>query len=273
MHRNPSFLLRISVVLGLAAALAGCPAVYPEVSTPLRAAVEGQALVPAPPPELRFLTFRRASIPALTRDGQRWGSELSPSLPDPYAKLLLNGVEILRTTVQRSTLAPTWPGAPGGNFRIGPDDKLRIELWDARVINDHPIGIRNMGKLDSDVDALPELDVECESGARVVLGIEPAHGFIGYGLNYELRTYDAYVTKVLAESPAARGGILVGDRLEALDAKPVRTMDPLQLKNEFAVPRKDAMAVAVRHEDGSQVHVQLKLGAVYPLYSEYGAMK
>ncbi len=228
---------------------------------------------PAPPNDVRWLSFRAATIPQLTRDGRRWGNDLSSGLPDPYAKLLVNGVEILRTTVQKGTLTPTWPDAPAGNFRIGPNDRLRVELWDARVINDQPIGIRDIGRLDSDTSALPELNVECDSGARIRLAIEPAHGLIGYGLYYEMRTYDAYVTKVFSESPAARAGIAVGDRIDTLDGTPVRTMDEGQLQGVFNRPRTQPLPVTVTHQDGSQVSVTMKRGAVYPLFREYGPIK
>lgn len=272
-HQLTSWAARAALVVGFGFGFAACPAVYPEVKTVMRPVGPGQALEPAPPADLRWLSFRGAVIPQLTRDGRRWGNDLSSGLPDPYAKLLVNGVEILRTSVQKSTLTPTWPDSPGGNFRLGSDDKIRIELWDARVINDQPIGIRDMGRLDSDVDALPELDVECESGARVRLAIEPAHGLVGYGLFYELRTYDAYVTKVFGESPAGRAGLRVGDRIEGLDGKMVRTLDEGQIQSIFNAPRMDPLPVALRHEDGSQVHVLMKQGAVYPLFREYGTLK
>jgi hypothetical protein len=268
-----SILLRAAVVAGLAVTVVACPAVYPEVRTALRPPGAGQVLDPAPPSDIRWLRFRGAVIPQLTRDGRRWGNELSNGMPDPYAKLLVNGVEVLRTTVQRNTLTPSWPDSPGGNFRVSGDDKLRIELWDAKVINDQPIGIRDLGRLDTDVDVLPELDVECESGARVRLAIEPAHGLIGYGLSYELRTYDVYVTKVYAESPAARVGLRVGDRVDALDGRLTRTLDEAQIQSIFNAPRPTPLPIAVRHEDGSQVHVLMKQGAVYPLFREYGPIK
>lgn len=267
-------LVRAACAASAAALLAACPAVYPELKTPMRPVAMGQALDPPPPSEVRWLAFKGARIPERTRDGRLWGNDLTKGLPDPYAKLMVSGVEVLRTKVQRSTLAPSWADSPKGNFRVRPDDKMRVEIWDARVINDHPIGLKDLGPLStSDQRGLEEIQEECESGAQFSLANEPAHGFIGYGLSYELRTYEAFITRVFEESPASRAGLKPGDQLISIDGREVRAMKDGELQSLFNAPSIKGHQMAVRHEDGSTATVDIKEGAVYPLFREIGAFE
>jgi hypothetical protein len=74
------------------ASLTACGAVYPEISTPVRAAGE-RRLDPPPPEDMVFLKFANAQIPTRTRDGRQWDS-VGGSAPDPFAKLLIQDREI-----------------------------------------------------------------------------------------------------------------------------------------------------------------------------------
>lgn len=266
-------MLRWAGLVAAALLVVGCPAVFPEIKTPMRNVRDGQPLDPSPPSDLKWVAFKGARIPALTRDGRRWGNDLSDGLPDPYVKLLVNGGELLQSTVQRSTLEPTWPDAPAGNFRLRPDDRLRVEVWDARVINDHPIGIRDVGRLTPEDMTGDELDIETESGVRVRLAIEPARGRIGYGFFYELRTYDVYITRLFEESPASRAGLRAGDQVLRIQDRSVRDMSEAEIRSAFNAPRTDGILLAIKHADGSEVELTLKEGAVYPLFREVGTFK
>lgn len=268
-HRS----VRWACAVGAAALLSACPAVYPEIKTAMRDVRAGQVLDPSPPSDLRWIAFKGATIPSLTRDGRRWGNELSSGLPDPYAKLLVNKGPLLQTTVQKGTLKPTWPDAPAGNFRLREEDRFRVEVWDARVINDHPIGIRDIGRLDSADVGSGELDVETESGVRVQIAIEPARGKVGYGFFYELRTYDVYVTRLFEESPAARAGIRPGDQILRINDKLARDMSDGEIRTAFNAPRPDGVRLAIKHADGAEVELVLKEGAIYPLFREVGTFR
>ena len=265
--------IRLACAAGAAVLLAACPAVYPEVKTPLRVVHTGQALDPSPPSDLKWIGFKGASIPSVTRDGRRWGNELSNGLPDPYVKLLVNGGELLQSTVQKGTLKPTWPDAPAGNFRMRDDDRLRVEVWDARVINDHPIGIREVGRIGAEDLTGEELDVETDSGVRVQIAIEPAHGRIGYGFFYELRTYDVYITRLYEESPASRAGLRAGDQVLRIDGRSARDMSEGEIRSAFNAPRAEGLKLAIKHADGAEVEMKVKEGAVYPLFREVGTFK
>ena len=68
--------------------LAGCGAVYPELSPPVRNAPQNQTMEPPPPDDLLFVRFVKAEIPQRTRDGRAWDS-VGNALPDVFAKFTI----------------------------------------------------------------------------------------------------------------------------------------------------------------------------------------
>jgi hypothetical protein len=254
-----------------AVAGAGCAAVYPELQTPLRP-VEGHP-IEAAPKDLRWIAFKGATVPQETRDGRKWGGDLGRSAPDPYAVLFVNGKVLLKTPVQNGTLTPTWADGPAGNFRIRRNDHFRVELWDSKAFNDHPIGMKDIGSLDDVVDVTGEADVECDSGAHIVLAFEPPHALLGLGFYYELRLGDVYVTRVYEESPAGRAGMKPSDQIVALEGKPLDGMKSGQAKSILETPHPAGLPIKIRHNGGQEASMTLKEGAVFPLFSETGTVR
>lgn len=253
-----------ALLLSCAAAFSSaCAAVYPEVRTPVRQVRPDQPLRPPPPADLKWVQFRGARIPARTPGGQSWGNELSSGLPDPYAKLLVNDVEVLRTHVERGTLEPKWADSPAGNLRLKKGDRLRLEVWDARVLNDRPMGVRELGTVETDT-VMDEQRLETSSGVVVYLTIEPAHPLFGYGFFYELRTYDVFVTRLYAESPAARAGLQPGDQILRINDRDVRSMTPAEIRSHLSVQTSAGVALALRRKDGSVASIRLVEGPIYP---------
>lgn len=258
--------MKAPIVVAVAALSLACTAVYPELKTPLRPLV-GQQVIDPPPREVRWLSFLGAEVPPQTRDGRKWDA-LGGSKPDPYAILFLDGVEVLRTPAEANTLAPTWRGAPAGNFRIADGSRMRVELWDHNPMHDHPIGVKELSDPDEYLDDDGALLLETDSGAHVRVSFGAAHGFYGLGFVYELRTTEPFVTRVFGESPAAKAGLKRGDELVAVGGKPTKTMSASELQSVLNTPHKDGLAVAVRHADQSRVDLVLRDGAVYPLLTE-----
>jgi len=254
-----------------AVTIVGCSAVYPELSAPVRSA-KGRELEPAPS-GLRWVAFKAAKVPAETRDGRKWGGDLGRPAPDPYAILFLNGKPLFKTPVQASTFEPTWPAGPAGNFRLRSADRFRVELWDSNPINDHPIGIKEIGELDEETERTGEVDVECDTGAKVRIAFEPPRARLGLGFYYELRIGQAFVTRVYEESPAGRNGIKTGDQILTLDNRPVSDMKAGEVQSIINTPHMEGMPIRVRHPDGKEVSVTLKEGAIFPLFSETGNLR
>jgi hypothetical protein len=249
----------------------GCAAVYPEIGTRLSAVHEGQVLDPPPPKELRWVRFVSAKVPPKTRDGRDWHSAFG-KLPDPYAKLFVNNVEIIRTPVQAETLEPTWPNGPHGNFKLGLNDKVRIELWDANPINDQPIGISEMGRITEEQLSDKRIASTLDGNAEVEIAIQPAHAMSGLGLWYELRTTSVYVTRLLDGSPAKRAGIDPGDEVETVAGRAVKQLNPDEVRSLFNAVPIDGLALGLRKPSGTHLDAKIKEGPIYPPFDQFGSV-
>lgn len=260
---------RLAALLITLSALNGCAAVYPELGTRTRPIPAGQPLEPAPPAGLRWLRFVSARIPERTRDGRAWGPSGKPSA---YAKLIVNGKELFRTPPQSDTFEPTWPQGPRGNFKIGPGDKLRVEIWDSAAINDKPIDVRDVGEPDEHSELEKQIRVTWDDGAEVVLAYEPAHAVSGLGLWFELGTSTCNITRRLEGSPAERAGLQPGDEVLKIGNREVRTMTPNEVKSAFNAVPLEGLTLTVKHASGSVTEVNVKEGPIYPTFDEFGKL-
>ncbi|HEX2673843.1 MAG TPA: PDZ domain-containing protein [Polyangiaceae bacterium] len=253
-------------VAALGLGVAACGAVYPEISTPVRAAGT-RKLEPPPPADLVFLKFANAHIPKHTRDGRQWDS-VGGSAPDPFAKLLIDDKEILLTPVQANTLSPTWPDQKLGNYRIPQGVPVRVELWDSNAINNHPICVETIGNLLAETSEEQNLELRCDSGATIEIVVQPAHAKFGLGLYYELGTDDIRVTRVIAESPAGRAKLAREDQVLRIQGRDVKGMDPETARSLINSNVSTGVTFTVKHVDGSQSDVTLKDGPIYPTVDE-----
>lgn len=251
----------------LALGLLGCGAVYPQLETPVRSPPPQIVLTPPPPEDLLFLKFAGAVIPARTRDGRKWDS-VGGSLPDAFAKLIVDGKVILETPVQSNSLTPTWPDQRRANYHVRAGAPARVELWDSNPINNHPICVSELPDLHSEVSTEDPMQVSCSSGAELKLLVQPAHGRLGIGLFYELRREEVAVTRVLSESPAARAGLSRGDQLLKIQGKEVKTMGDGEAQSLINANAVTGVSLLVRKVDKSEVELTLKEGAIYPVYGE-----
>jgi hypothetical protein len=252
--------------MALVVLAASCSAVYPEVSAPVRVAPAGRELAPPPPEDLLFITFKSAEIPERTRDGRKWDS-IGGSLPDPFAKLFINDKVLITTPVHSNTLKPTWPEQKRANYRIAKGSRAKLELWNSNELTNHPICIKRLEDL-HDAATNGQLDVMCDSGARLTLTVERAHARMGLGLYYELRTEAVFVTRVIGESPAAREGLSRGDEILRIQGKEVKTMDEGEAKSLINTHAAGGVLLTIRRADGSVKDVTIKDGPMYPLVDE-----
>lgn len=249
--------------LSFAVALMGCSAVYPEISAPVKAPPSGRTLEPAPPKDLVYIVFSGAKIPEKTRDGRQWDS-LGGSAPDPFAKLFLNDRELIRTPVQSNTLAPTWPDQRKANYRLPENGSYRLEVWDSNALNNRPICMKTLHDIRDDVGPDP-VEIDCDSGARVTLRVEPAHARWGLGFAYELRTQGSVaITHVVADSPAARAGLAAGDAVVQIQGKPVAKMEQGEPQSLINANADVGIELVLKGEDGQERKAQVKEGVIYP---------
>ncbi len=263
MKLTPGRLGALSLFFGSLA----CGVVYPEVQTPLRTPPPGFALVPPPPDEVLYLRFAGATIPPRTVDGRQWDSG-GGAAPDPFAKLLVNGKEIIVTPVESDTLRPKWGEQVRANYRIKKGSAVKVEVWDKNAIKSHPICTEDIKNLHDEASTEHPFEITCESGAIVTLVVEPAHGRLGLGLFYELHTEGAYVTRVIEESPARRAGLDAGDEIEKVQGQDVREMEQGKLQSLINANAALGIDLVVKRGDAPPRQLKLKDGAIYPLVGE-----
>ena len=188
-------------------------------------------------------------------------------LPDPFALLFDGDQELLRTPVESNTLEPTWPDAGRGNYRIGPDSVLRLEIWDSNALTHRPICVSPIEDIHNSTGT-GSVDITCASGARVSLIVEPARAVFGLGLYYELRAEEVFITRVLEESPASRVGLERGTQILQIQGQNVRGKDSGEVQSLINAHGRAGVGLLVRRPDGSVDGVELKEGPIYPLARE-----
>lgn len=265
-------LIRLVLALGLSLSAAACPAVYPEFPTRMRKAMTEQALDPPPPDNVMWMKFESARIPERARNGKTWEEEIGKK-PDPYAILFINDKEVFRTPVEKETLEPTWKNGPRGNFRIDPGDKLRVEVWDSNTISDKPLGIRDIGKPSDEFKLTHRIRVNLDAGGEAIISYESARAMLGLGLWYEIRTESAYITRLMVGSPAERAGIKPGDEIVKINGKDVKTLGSDGVRSAFGAVGSDGINLVLRHEDSTVLDINVKEGAIYPLYQDSGNLE
>jgi PDZ domain len=257
LFRRMKIFQPLAVILLL---LGGCAAVFPEMQTAVHAPGPGP-LEPPPSDDIFYIYFESANLPNRTRDGRPWN-------PDPFAKLIINDQDHLRTPVERDQRKPTWPGQKLANYRIGPTDRVVIELWDQETLQDTPVCAYRITDIREYMDERSD-DIKCESGARIRLHVEPARAMVGVGLYYELRGSDGVrVTRVVGQSPASRAGIGVGDRIMAIQGESVMAMDALGIKSKINTHARTGLELDVWFSGGERKKVTLLEGPMYPLFDD-----
>jgi hypothetical protein len=260
-------LLGRSAWLGLLCLCAACGAVYPEVATPLNTPPPGVNLDPPPPQDVLYMQFASAEIPPKTRDGRKWDA-VGGEAPDVFAKLIVDKREIIVTPVESNTLRPTWPDQTRANYRIRTGAQIKVELWDSNAMINHPICSETVVNLHDGAGEGRPLQIDCDSGARILLQVEPARAKLGIGMWYELRSGAVSVTRVLAESPAARAGLQRGDEIVKIQGVEVKKMDDDRAQSLINANASVGVDIEVKRGPGQTQLIKLKNGPIYPLKEE-----
>ena len=245
----------------------GCAAIYPEIDTPIGPPPNAETPSPAPPDDYVYLYIKSARMPSQTRDGRKWGKG-GEGLPNPYAILFIDGTEINRTAVEENTLQPTWPNQKKANYQMPSKRRLRVEVWDDHGLFPHPICLKEMQNLASYVD-IGEAEIDCDGGAHITLGVEPAHAVWGLGFYFALGNSTAYVTRVIAASAAGRAGLKDGDQILSIMDRRVAEMEGGEIQSLIRSNSATGVEIGISAAPGPSRFVTLKDEAIYPLVQDH----
>jgi hypothetical protein len=246
--------------------MSGCVLLYPARSTPVRGALSEDRYEPPPPRDVLFIAFKAATIPPKTRDGRSWDS-VGGSAPDAYGVLFINGEEALRTVVVPNSLHPVWPNPTPVNLKVPASAKVRVEVWDDNALVSHPICVQGIHDI-QDASAVGQFEVDCDSGASVVLTVQLPKARLGIGLFYEARGKTAFVSRVVAASAAGRAGLTAGDQILSAEGRPVAQMDAGDLEGIFSANSSRGVTLEVTGSSGGTKKITLRDEPMYPVKGE-----
>ena len=151
------------------------------------------------------------------------------------------------------------------NYRIDPNQEIIVEVWDDGAVTDllicreRILTLRNMSEGGRSM-------VECDSGARLWLGVEPARPLLGLGLYYELRgSVGVAVTRVAPRSPAERAGIKKGELILKVQGEPVKGLDAFAVRSRINSNARSGLTLELMLPPGAPRTVTVKEGPIYAL--------
>jgi hypothetical protein len=247
-------------------AVSGCGVFYQVRSTPVRGAVSEDRYQPPPPKDVLFVAFKQATIPPKTRDGRNWDS-VGGAAPDTYGILFIDDEEVLRTVVVPNSLHPVWSNPPAVNLKIPDSAKVRVELWDDNAMVSHPICIQGIRDI-QDAASVGQIEIDCDSGASVVLAVQLPRARLGIGLFYDVRGKTAFVSRVVGASAAGRAGLTAGDQILSAEGRPVAQMADGELEGMFGANSSHGITLEVVGSGGGTRKITLRDEPMYPIKGE-----
>jgi hypothetical protein len=245
--------------------LPACSAVYPRYSTAYRPAppglAEGGELSP-PPDAVQRIAVIRGEVPRTTRDGRAWDDDAGP---DPYVVVLRNGDEVFRSRVLQNTLRPEWdPQRDYADIWVRDGDTLRVEFRDDDGLSYDPIGVGEVRGIPSDARNGGVWLMRLEGRPVVELRATPPPPQLGMGVTYEYRGDALLVTEVQQAGPAYAAGLRVGDRITAIQGRPVSAMGELEVRQAMDRGSMGDVSLVVARDRGAPTEMTVRRDAVYP---------
>lgn len=254
-------------ILLAASCLAVASCAYPRRTTTLHSVGEVGRKGEHKPQHLYHVQVLGADVPLNKRTGLEWDAD--GSAPDPYVRILLDREELWQSETRENTHEPEWNTSLPRNVRVGPETKLRVELWDRdRAGRADPIGVTE--HLGLPANALPGAvaRLSMSGGATVSLRVDDPHAHRGTGiLEFEVHSDALIIREVARYSPAARAGLDPGDRIIAIDGKPVSELSGPQASSQLSMASERGLDLAVLegpHDDPPR-RVRMDKGYVWLL--------
>ena len=258
------------ILVCCAAVLFGCSSTAGSTSgwaTRIEPPPKGLTLDPPPPSDVYWVAIASAKIPARNSGGQLW-DEVG-GWPDPVAVLFIDGKKVMETSAATDTTTPTWT-TPRGNLHIPDGSTLTVDVSDQDAIQNLPIGKATAGPPTPTDISDGRMIFDLRHRAELIVRVEPAHGLLGLGFDYEVVAGTTVIRKVMKHSPAGRVGLSTGDELVKIGDRMLSGAKSREIRSAVNSIGTVPAQVIVKHKSGTTETLTLSVGPIYPLYHEYG---
>lgn len=209
---------------------------------------------------LRFLS---AVIPPQQRGGLEWDDDGTG--PDAMVRVYRNDELVWESAPVEGGLSPELNVAPPENVYLPADADIRIELWDSDAVAGDPIGIWRGRGLPPSALLGADARVMLDSRAVLVMRVERARPKRGLGLAlYEQRSDAVLALDVTPRSPAARAGLVNGDRIVAIGEDSIESLGAARAASALARAGTRRGATLVVERSGHREILRLDGGFVWP---------
>jgi C2 domain len=203
-----------------------------------------------------------AELPEFKGEGLPWDSDGTG--PDPFVRLIINRRIVWESPTIENNRMPKWDVVLPRNVEIEHDDELRIELWDrdSAVTADPAGALAHRGLPEV---AMPDAQARLilDNLGVVVVTVSAPRAHQGVGLRFEVRPDELMILEVDRYSPAARAGILKGERIVAIGSSKVSELSGDEASSRLSLAYDRGSPMTVEGSDGKQRQVTLDKGFIW----------
>jgi membrane-associated protease RseP (regulator of RpoE activity) len=202
-----------------------------------------------------------ATLPESKGVGLPWDSDGTG--PDPFLRLLIDERVVWESPVQQNTRHPQWNVTLPRNIYVPSRANFRIELWDEDTASSDPAGSVSATGLPETTlpDALAHLTLDNYGTVTVVISSPRASR--GLGVEFEQHSDAFVVLGVERFSPAARAGVLVGERVVAIGPTRVDSLPQARAMSELSLSPSRGANLTVVDAHGKEREVDLDRGYLW----------
>lgn len=214
------------------------------------------------PAELWTFHFVGAELPEFKGAGLPWDSDGTP--PDPFIRLIIDKRVVWESPVLENTRRPEWNVTLPRNVEIPEDATFRLELWDRdTAVSADPAGAITRSGLPGTAlpDAVARLTLDNLGMISVIVSAPRAQQ--GVGISFEVRPDALIVLRVERYSPAARAGILKGERIVAIGPQRVSELGDDESTSDLSLANEKGAALTVAGAKGNERQVTLDKGFIW----------
>lgn len=215
----------------------------------------------APADVYRFAVIS-AQLNPQNRGATQWDD--NGGLPDVYVRVFRDEQLVWESRTIDDNLRPAWNEEAPRNIRFPASSHVRIEVWDRDTVGGDPVGIWRGSGLPQNARPGVEARVLLEGESYLTVRVDPPMPHRGVGIRlYEVHGGDFQVLEVEPYSPAARAGLVPGDRIVAIGAQTVSQLGEQRAIGALSMAAERGEPLHVRNAQGVERTVSLDHGYVW----------